>query len=137
MTDLLISTALTHDVKLTKIGATLYYDAATKTMYRLSFLPSGVVFYNEDVIQPHLISFTKYDPYFLAINILSKRSIQADAVPEYLQEVDLNRLADLNISEGSSQFTLNNKKTFDFLETKVEKLHKCFSENFQANYIMT
>lgn len=50
-------------------------------MYRLSFLPQGLVFYNEEVMRPQVASLSKYDPYFLAINMIGKKKIKLVAVP--------------------------------------------------------
>lgn len=62
--------------------------------YRLAFLPNSVVFQNESVSQPHLLVFTKYDPYFLLINLLIAGSIPTSTLPVHFSHLDLELISD-------------------------------------------
>lgn len=88
MTEILLRTDLSHDSDLVKIDKSIYYDPKTLIFFRLSFLPHGVVFLKEDVIQPPIASLTRYDPYFLAINNFSKNKGKMSSIPDYLKHLD-------------------------------------------------
>jgi hypothetical protein len=75
MTEILFHTTFTQDTELEKINSHVYYDNKTKKLYKLAFLPHGIVFHNDTVTQPKVAALTKLDPCFLAINILSKKAI--------------------------------------------------------------
>lgn len=107
MTDILISTSLTNDTQLEKIGSSIYFDPKTKFFYRLSFLPNGVIFHNNDVIQPLISSLTKLDPYFLAINKLTNNILKLDNVPHFFQHLDFAKIADQDEGFGQPSYLLN------------------------------
>jgi hypothetical protein len=46
MTEILLSTPLTQDLELEKIGATLYWNPKSNKFYKLAFLPQSGVFHN-------------------------------------------------------------------------------------------
>lgn len=129
MTEILLRTDLSHDTDLTKIGASIYFDQKTCTFYRLSFLPHCVIFLKEEVSQPRIASLTKYDPYFLLINLLSKSKIKHEEVPEYLKHLDFSKISENDDTHSHPCYSLNKGKVFDFLETKVRKLQKCIRDH--------
>ena len=95
MTEILIQTDLTTDTKLLKLGASYYFDREKKVIYRLSFIPNGAVFYNQEIITPRLVTLNPCNPYFLAINQLLKKTTRVDSVPEHLIHLDLTKIANV------------------------------------------
>ena len=134
---MLIHTQLTQDSEFEKIGATIYWQPKSRKIYKLAFLPSSAVFINNDVMQPLTVSLTEYNPYFLAINKLIANKIDLNHVPEHLKGVHFERIADQEEHYSTTFFVINRNKVFDYLETKVAQLHKCFEDNFELNYIKT
>lgn len=98
-----------------KINKSLYFDQKNKILYRLAFLPSGVVFYNEEVIQPNILALTKCDPHFAAINLLVTKNIDVELVPDYLSSVDFLKLSDETTQNSKRVYVYNKEKVLDFL----------------------
>ena len=62
----------------------LYYAPNTQTYHKLSFLPSTVVFHNEQVSQPPILALTPYDPIFIALNQLIAGPVPLTELPHRL-----------------------------------------------------
>ena len=54
-----------------------------------------------------------------------------------MKKVNFDLIANKEERNGVLVYVLNKPNTFDFLEKKVAKLHECFENNFDNNYIKT
>ena len=84
-----------------------------------------------------MASLTPYHPFFLLINYFRVGKISKPALPHYLRGLDLTKIVNEEEINGETLYSRNEQKIFDFLDTRVAKLHKCFDENFESHYIKT
>jgi hypothetical protein len=129
MTELLLHIAHPQEGEFEKIAPSIYYHQQTSSFFRLAFLPSTVIFQNEQISQPHLATFTKYDPYFYAINLLLKKIVPLDQLPAKLVHLDLAKIAEIKSNGGQDAYVYNKEKIYDYLEGKVERLQKCLAHS--------
>ena len=84
-----------------------------------------------------MAALTPYNPYFLAINYLRVGKYSQTSLPHYLKQVDLTKIANTEEINNETHYSRNEQKIFDYLETRVAKLHSCFDAHFENYYIKT
>ena len=88
-------------------------------------MPECTVFASEDVEQRQMLTLTRYDPAFHMIQMLyDSKAVNSADLPQFLKNKNWNLLASESTSQGTTLYSLDRNKVYNFLEKKAQALDK-------------